>query len=928
MINNHNRNRLFILGFSVWLSWLSNVPAQVTNYFPLHIGDYWIEHTDSIAGQYRPTTMHRKIEGTNLIQGKTYFRMKEEMKSDDGEFLTAWYTWLRINNNAVMLGAFGEDSVIVDFQIPFQSIIVNGDVSDWVGLAPLVTDPQGDDTLNYPGADIQAIYAAQDGNHLFLRMDLWENANTNFRNTAPPEDGRYGFEIETNGPYSDLHPGICYDGVNLRWSLGYNGSNWNMPSGLEGPEFVGVNGNHIELKLPLSLIGNPTKYYRIEGIVSNYSYESGTELDRARIQATEIFTPEVEYIPATAGQIGATWEFTSDGMGGRIIFLVKAAGLTVQTPAGTFNNCVEMQITSIDNIGDTTQVTTMYMAEGIGQVRNHGWERHMSVFDFVLTDYSVQVTSPVQVVQQTTPVSGQSLPLVVEPPQNYQPTTSYLYYRFPGETGWSQSHRIALNPSGNQLNATIPAGLITYRGLEYYIELDNGVEKLYFPGANPQHNPAALRVTIDQHTPDLSLQGGIYKMVSVPMLLNDPAIGSVLGDDYHEYDTQLWRLFRWLPGENKYVEYPVLRSSFVPGNAFWLVTRWGENFDVENGVSMDTSAPFELFLEPGWNQVANPFPFPVPVDSCEADTSIIERPVSYDGNQYHYNVSVVEPWEGYFVFNKGSTVSRILIPPIAASPGIPKYKSGRQIDENREFLLRLVARIPGTRLEDSENFIGFLQQATDDIDAYDFAEPPPIGEYVRLTSIAGGSSYAGNFKPLPQAGNYWNLMVSSTVPQKTIDIQLQATGWLPANFHYYLLDEDYGCRIPINNNSFQIVLSRDLPERRLKLIVGTEEYADANRDEIPLTTLDFVLGPNYPNPFNAEITIHYQLARRERVSIIIYNLQGQKIRTLVDRIQQTGSYNAIWDGLDDSNQSVASGVYFVCMKAENFSATNKLTLVR
>jgi hypothetical protein len=927
-MNNHKMKYFLLLTFSFWIGWMTNGLAQGTKYFPLHVGDYWIDHSDSINGEYQPTTMRREVDGTNLIQGKTYFRLKEEIRTDDGEFITAWYSWLRVENGAVLLGAFGDEAEIVDFQIPIQSIIVDGDIGDWAGLAPLVTDPQGDDSLNYPGADIQAIYAALDGSHLYLRMDLWENANINFRNTAPPEDGRYGFEIETNGPYPDLHAGICYDGYNSQWSLGYNGSNWNMPAGLEGPEYVGVNGNHIELKLPLSLIGNPSKFYEIKGTVTNYHYEFGTELDIAEIQATEIFDPPIEYIPATAGEVGATWQFNSDRMGGLITFNIKADGLTLETPAGVFNNCVELLIVSIDDVGDTSQVNLLYLAEGIGQVRNHGWERHMNAFDFVLTDYSVQATSPVQVVQQATPVSGQNLPLLVEPPQNFQPTTSYLYYRFPGEKNWSPNHKIPLSISGNQLATTIPANLISYRGLEYYIELDNGIEKLYFPATNPQNNPAALQVSIQQHTPALNLQGGIYKMVSVPMVLEDPSIGSVLGDDYREYDKQLWRLFRWSPSDTVYVEYPALRSSFAPGSAFWLVTRWGENFDVENGFSIDASKPFELILEPGWNQVANPFPFPVPVDSCEVDTTIIERPVSYDGYQYHYNVSVVEPWEGYFVYNKSSTATRIQIPPIAAAATNPKQKSRFQIDETQDFLLQLVARLPGTKLEDSENFIGFLKQATEEIDPLDFAEPPPIGEYLRLTSLQAGRSYAGNFKPLPQEGDCWHILISSSIQQKNIEIRLQATGRLPEHFHYYLLDQDYGCRIPIHNNSFQIAITKQLPERHLKLIVGTEEYAAAHRDEIPLTALDFELGPSYPNPFNAETVIQYQVARRDRIAIGIYNLTGQRIRTLVDRVQPAGSYQVTWCGTNDSAQPVASGVYFVRLRTENFSATKKLTLIR
>jgi len=85
---------------------------------------------------------------------------------------------------------------------------------------------------------------------------------------------------------------------------------------------------------------------------------------------------------------------------------------------------------------------------------------------------------------------------------------------------------------------------------------------------------------------------------------------------------------------------------------------------------------------------------------------------------------------------------------------------------------------------------------------------------------------------------------------------------------------------------------------------------------------------NYPNPFNPETTIHYEIPNASQVEITIYNLLGKKIRTLVHQAQSVGKYNIRWDGKDGAGQNVASGVYLAKIKAGTLSKAIKMTLVR
>ena len=88
------------------------------------------------------------------------------------------------------------------------------------------------------------------------------------------------------------------------------------------------------------------------------------------------------------------------------------------------------------------------------------------------------------------------------------------------------------------------------------------------------------------------------------------------------------------------------------------------------------------------------------------------------------------------------------------------------------------------------------------------------------------------------------------------------------------------------------------------------------------------LAQNYPNPFNPGTVIPFQINLGDRVELVVYDLAGQKIRTLVNGQLAAGSYTADWDGRDQSGVVVASGVYLYQLHAGTHRETRKLTLLR
>jgi len=86
---------------------------------------------------------------------------------------------------------------------------------------------------------------------------------------------------------------------------------------------------------------------------------------------------------------------------------------------------------------------------------------------------------------------------------------------------------------------------------------------------------------------------------------------------------------------------------------------------------------------------------------------------------------------------------------------------------------------------------------------------------------------------------------------------------------------------------------------------------------------EFTLSQNYPNPFNPSTTINYQIATKSNVQLFVFNMLGEKVATLVNELQQPGSYQIEWDA-----RGLSSGIYFYQIKANDFVSVKKMILMK
>ena len=148
------------------------------------------------------------------------------------------------------------------------------------------------------------------------------------------------------------------------------------------------------------------------------------------------------------------------------------------------------------------------------------------------------------------------------------------------------------------------------------------------------------------------------------------------------------------------------------------------------------------------------------------------------------------------------------------------------------------------------------------------------------------------------------------------------------NTELYLVDADGGAVKNLTNNPEKDYFGRWNPVYFLRPVEPQDKY---------FTTLGNIkrtgLMQNFPNPFNPETWIPYHLAEAATVTVRIYNVKGELIRSIDVGKQAVGAYTsrqraAYWDGTDDTGQSVASGVYFYQLLAEDFSETRRMVVMK
>ncbi|MBN2460734.1 MAG: T9SS type A sorting domain-containing protein, partial [Candidatus Cloacimonetes bacterium] len=106
------------------------------------------------------------------------------------------------------------------------------------------------------------------------------------------------------------------------------------------------------------------------------------------------------------------------------------------------------------------------------------------------------------------------------------------------------------------------------------------------------------------------------------------------------------------------------------------------------------------------------------------------------------------------------------------------------------------------------------------------------------------------------------------------------------------------------------------------------DFSPANDTDDNTVIASSGLSQNYPNPFNPSTTIPYYMREQGEVKLEVYNIKGQFIRTLVSGYRDAGVHSVIWDGTDEKDRAVPSGIYFYRMRTKQETETKKMILMK
>lgn len=112
---------------------------------------------------------------------------------------------------------------------------------------------------------------------------------------------------------------------------------------------------------------------------------------------------------------------------------------------------------------------------------------------------------------------------------------------------------------------------------------------------------------------------------------------------------------------------------------------------------------------------------------------------------------------------------------------------------------------------------------------------------------------------------------------------------------------------------------------------GTEESSNTSiksTAEKNQTPDHFEVRQNYPNPFNAMTTIEYDLPEGAEVYVVVYNILGHRVRTLMNELKRAGRHKLEWNGITNNGDEAASGIYFYVLLADENYSTGKMLLLK
>jgi Secretion system C-terminal sorting domain len=170
-----------ILVFVLIFSFISIFADTFEDYFPLNVGDYWIQHSDIYNGGNDPITFTMEHEAIDQINGEDFVRKLNHLEKDDGSYETSWWVWLRATEEGALLGAFGGSDDVAEATIFTPPVLWFPNELVTLGNTYEVSIPEMGGTFNFTTDQVGASVTVPAGtfnNCIVVSLTITDSTNT------------------------------------------------------------------------------------------------------------------------------------------------------------------------------------------------------------------------------------------------------------------------------------------------------------------------------------------------------------------------------------------------------------------------------------------------------------------------------------------------------------------------------------------------------------------------------------------------------------------------------------------------------------------------------------------------------------------------------------------------------------------------------
>jgi hypothetical protein len=448
----------------------------------------------------------------------------------------------------------------------------------------------------------------------------------------------------------------------------------------------------------------------------------------------------------------------------------------------------------------------------------------------------------------------------------------------------------------------------TEQGIEYAIY----AEDVYGNTSDPvyktvvvEHGDTGLPIPYSAGTSQSN-----YRIISVPLNLAQKSVESVFADDLGPYDKSKYRLFTYGSGSTSELSSS---SSIEIGKGYWFIAAESKTVNSGPGTTalVGDNKPFKVPIVSGWNLIGNPYNFDFDWDIVTEAFANEDKSLgtfkTFEGG--FSTATRIKKMSGGFVMVQGAGDGQLTIPYYDpnATGRITAPENFQQPLGSEKWAVDIEVKSGST----TNTFAGFGMhpQASELNDIYDDFTLPRFLDYLELNynKELYGSPFTKDIVPT-SAQHIWEFEVDTNLPDDIIELQWSNSYFGDSDLELVLWDVEQQ-RATNMKAETNYTFGRG-QSRSFRVIYGSQEFV--NKETVPFRA---VFHSASPVPSSGNVTFSFSLpdsGANVETSLVIYNLLGQKIASLLDHNLPAGYQQAVWN-IEDGTKP-AAGVYISVLK--------------